>query len=154
MGQLKKLQKGAYKAIANAETQRITNDRLLEVAKEEKKRGKRKKGKNCGFGRVMGIEVIEQREEEARERAFLKAWKEDFSKIDTNIFIAPKKAIKASSPTKRASPTKRKALELIELGPKKKLRIECNGTAEIEAPVTQTRVGRRVKRTLKARIRA
>jgi hypothetical protein len=34
------------------------NDRLLEVAKEEKKGGKRKKGKNCGYGRVMGIEVI------------------------------------------------------------------------------------------------
>jgi hypothetical protein len=59
LDQLKKLRKGTCKAIASAETHRITNNRLLKVAKEEKKKGKRKKGKNCSFGRVMGIEVLE-----------------------------------------------------------------------------------------------
>jgi hypothetical protein len=59
LDQLKKLQKGACKALATAETNRITNNRLLEVAREEKQKGKRKKGKDCGFGRVMGVEVLE-----------------------------------------------------------------------------------------------
>ena len=106
------------------------NDQLLEVAKEEKMKSKRKKGKNCGFGRVIGIEVIEQREKEVEEKAFLKAWLAEFAKTSTDIFATPKRARKASSPIKR------KALEVIELGPKKKLRIEYNGTAEIEALVT------------------
>jgi hypothetical protein len=53
--------------ITNAETHCITNNWLLEVAKEEKK-----KGKNCSFGRVIGIEVLEQRDKEARDRAILK----------------------------------------------------------------------------------
>ena len=48
------------------------NDRLLEVAKEQKRKGSRKKGKDCGIGRVIGIKVIEEREEKAREATFLK----------------------------------------------------------------------------------
>jgi len=87
---LKKAQKGACKAIANAETQRVTNDRLLEVAKEQKRKGSRKKGTGCSVGRVMGIEIIEEREQKTREAAFLKAWKEDFSIIDPEVFTEPK----------------------------------------------------------------
>jgi len=72
LDQLKKLQKGACKAITVAETQQITNERLLEVAKEEKNRNKRKKGKDYRIGRVIGIEVLEQRDKEARDRVISK----------------------------------------------------------------------------------
>jgi hypothetical protein len=78
------------------------------VAKEEKRKGARKKEKDYGYGRVMGIEVIEQRDQEARDKAFLKAWKEDFTRINLDVFAGPK----AKPPCKkRTRKGKEKALE-------------------------------------------
>jgi DDE superfamily endonuclease len=163
LSQLQKLQKGACKAIASAETHRITNDRLLEVAKAENKRGKRNKGnrKDCNYGRVMGIEVIEQRRQFAKEKEFLKAWKEDFTKIGPDIFTALKGKSLAKRAIKASLPIKRKALEAIELGaielgPKKKPRTEEleKETEEVEALRARTRAGRVVKRTSKVRNKA
>ena len=71
--QLKRARKGACKAIANAKIQQITNDRLLEVAKEEKKRRGRKKAKDYGYGGVIGIEALKAKEQEERDRQFLLA---------------------------------------------------------------------------------
>jgi septum formation inhibitor MinC len=85
--ELKKAQKGACKALADSQTQRVTNDRLLEVAKEQKRRGARKRAEDCSSGRVIGIEAIEKREQKARDSAFLKAWREDFAIIDPKVFI-------------------------------------------------------------------
>ena len=104
LDQLKKVRKGAYKALTAAEIQRVTNNRLLEVAKEEKKRKSRKKGKDCGYGRVMGIEVLQQREQEQKEREFLNAWKEDFGMISLEVFMD-------SKATRKPRKKKEKALE-------------------------------------------
>jgi len=148
LDQLKKLQKGTCKALATAETNRITNNRLLEVAREEKQKGKRKKGKDCGFGRVMGVEVLEQRNKEAIDRAISKVWTTEYAKINPSIFTMPIAAKKASSPTKK------RALEVVEQSLEKRLRLEYIGEEEevrIEAPETRTRSGRTVKRTSKAR---
>jgi hypothetical protein len=148
LDQLKKLQKGIYKALATAETNRITNNWLLEVAREEKRNGKRKKGKGCGFGRVMGIEVLEQRNKEAIDRAISKVWTTEYTKINPSIFSMPIVAKKASSPTKK------RALEVVEQSLEKRLRLEYIREEEevrIEAPETRTRSGRTVKRTSKAR---
>jgi hypothetical protein len=76
------------------------NDRLLQVAKEEKQKRSRKKGKNCGYGRVMGIEVIEEREQEAGDRQFLKFWKEEFCKLGPELFA---ELPKPRSPCKKAT---------------------------------------------------
>jgi hypothetical protein len=65
-------QKGTCKALASTEIQQVTNDRLLVVAKTEKKKGARTKGKDCSYGRVIGIEIIGQIEQEVRDKAFLK----------------------------------------------------------------------------------
>jgi hypothetical protein len=55
---------------------------------------------------------------------------------------------------KASSLTKRKTLEVVEQGPKKKLRLEYKKKEEeigVEVSKTRTRVGRVVKRTSKAR---
>jgi len=95
----------------------------------------------------MGREVLEQRDKDARDRAILKVWTIEFAKISPDIFSISTRAKKASSTTKR------KALEVVEQGPKKKLRLECNGKERevgIEALKTCTRSGRTVKKTSKA----
>jgi hypothetical protein len=118
------------------------------VAREEKRNGKRKKGKGCGFGRVMGIEVLEQRNKEAIDRAISKVWTTEYTKINPSIFSMPIVAKKASSPTKK------RALEVVEQSLEKRLRLEYIREEEevrIEAPETRTRSGRTVKRTSKAR---
>jgi len=169
---LKKARKGACKALASAEIQQVTNDRLLEVAKTEKQKQGRKKGKDYGSGRVIGIEVIEQREQEARDNAFLRAWKEDFARINLGVFTDSKaksrkgkeKALEASvslldarlfnepialSPTKR----KRKALDQ-EIAPRKKSKGLQEKEVEAEQePEIRTRVGRAIKKTSKVQKR-
>jgi len=147
--QLKKLTKGACKAFATAIAHHITNGRLLEVAKEEKQKGKRRKGKDCGFARVIGIEVLEQREKEAIDKAISKVWTSEYAKISPDIFtisIAAKKT---------RSPIKKRALGVVEQRPEKRMRLDCNEEEEEEVriamPETQTRSGRTVKRTLKVR---
>ena len=99
----------------------------------------------------MGIEVLEQREKEAIDRAIQKVWTTEYAKLNPSIFTMPIAARKASSPTKRI------ALEVVEQRPEKRLRLESNRKEDkvrMEAPETQTRSGRTVKKTSKARNKA
>lgn len=48
----------------------------------------------------MGIEVIEEREQEARDRQFLKFWKEEFCKLGPELFA---ELPKPRSPCKKAT---------------------------------------------------
>jgi hypothetical protein len=149
---LKKARKGACKALASAEIQQVTNDRLLVVAKTEKKKGARTKGKDCGYGRVMGIEVIEQMEQEARDKAFLKAWNEGFN-ISPDIFTlttsTESKAKLAKPRYRKPAKGKGKALDKEkEASNKGKERIEAVEAVEAE-PEMRSRAGRAIKRTAK-----
>jgi hypothetical protein len=117
------------------------------VAKEEQQ-----KGKDCGFGRVIGIEVLEQREKEATDRAFSKVWMTEYAKINPSIFTTI-----VTIARKASSLAKKRALEAIEKRPEKRLRLESvqeEDEVRIEAPETQTRSGRIIKRTSKARNKA
>jgi hypothetical protein len=150
------------------------NDRLLEVAKEQKRKGSRKKRMDCSAGRVIGIEVIEEREQKAREVAFVKAWKEDFSIIDLDVFAEPKvksrkrkgKA-KAIEPTEatilldsvlfdepiESSPTSKRKATNEKARPRKKakeLQEQVESIIQVEALQVRTRARRIVKRTAKA----
>jgi hypothetical protein len=71
--------------------------------------------------------------------------------MHASVFTISIRAKKASSPTKR------KTLEVVEQGPEKRLRLEYNRKEQevrMQTPETQTRLGRIVKRTSKARNRA
>jgi hypothetical protein len=178
--ELKKARKGACKALADSNIQRVTNDRLLEVAKEQKRRGTRKRAENCSNGRVIGIEAIEEREQKARDNAFLKAWKEDFAIIDPKIFIEPKaksrkRKRKVTDAEAEAEAEAEATILLVDYrlfeepigsptkkGKKSKPRKKAKGaqkTVEIEAESwseseVRTRVGRVIKRTSKVQKRA
>jgi hypothetical protein len=91
------------------------------VAKEEKRRSQRKKAKEQTFRRVIGIEVIHQRQEEAQEKEFLRVWQAEFFKIDLDIFT---ESITTWKTRKPAAPKKRKALETVKLVPKRRVRLE------------------------------
>jgi hypothetical protein len=56
---LKKIEKGAIQAYTASTIQQITNDKLIKAAKQGQKR---RFDKARGFGRVMGVEVLMQRQ--------------------------------------------------------------------------------------------
>jgi hypothetical protein len=58
----------------------------------------------------MGIEVIEEREQEARDRKLLKAWKEEFCRINLEVFVGPKAKSPCKKPTRKGK-EKETALE-------------------------------------------
>ena len=66
---LKKLLKGATKAIANAKIQHSTNAELVSAKETQKRCGKHSR-KNYGFAWVMDAELIKEREIEYKTQAF------------------------------------------------------------------------------------
>jgi hypothetical protein len=91
---LKKLLKGATKAMTNAKIQHTTNAELIAAKEVKKRRGKRSK-ENYGFARVLDAELIQERENETKEKKFDAAWKE-LNRIKPTASKAKKKKKKGS----------------------------------------------------------
>jgi hypothetical protein len=86
-----KLAKGACKAIANVEIQQSTNTELLEAVAQNSRRSKRT-GEHYGLARVMGLEVVQEREEWASNKALDAVWN-SLLKLPLDLFQAPTKAL-------------------------------------------------------------
>jgi len=97
---LKKLLKGATKAIANAKIQHSQNAELI-AAKETQKRCNKRSKKNYGFARVMDAELIEERETEYKAQTFEEARK-DLYKIKPWVQAKKKKSSQSKRKPRKA----------------------------------------------------
>jgi hypothetical protein len=93
--QIQKLSKVASKAMANAITQSVTNSELLTALKHKKSRSNRS-NEHYGYGRVMNLDVIKEREAKVGEKSLKVAW-DALMRLGPDIFMAP---AKKSSPVK------------------------------------------------------
>jgi hypothetical protein len=99
--------------------------------KEQKRRGTRKR-EDYSTRRVIGIEAIEEREQKARDNAFSKAWKEDFSIIDPKVFVE----LKVKSRKRKRKATEAEAEAEAEAAAEAEAVAEVEAVAEAEAEAT------------------
>jgi len=86
--QIKKLHKVAIKAIANTTIQSSTNEELLMQLKKRKKREARTNEQLAGYGRYLGLEILEER----ATKHLQMVWK-DLLRLDPRLFSEIKKPV-------------------------------------------------------------
>jgi len=191
---LQKLEKGATKAFTDSRIQQATNNSLIKAAKES--RNKKKFDKAKGFGRVMGVEVLMQRQAEFIQKVIDSTWQAQYSHLDPDLFTSQKPKTKPKpnrGPNKRVwhaatkefrktepdiftidielapaspileqeSPKKRKTTALVPMPAKRRrytkkpivevIELDLEDSELAEIPVVQSRAGRVVRRTDKAK---
>ena len=95
---MKKIEKGAIQAYIASTIQQITNNKLIKATKQGQKR---RFNKAQGFGHVIGVEVLMQRQADFIQRVIDSVWKSDFGHLGPELFMSPKKKKPIKSPRKK-----------------------------------------------------
>jgi hypothetical protein len=133
---LKKLLKGAIKAMTNAKIQHTTNAKLIAAKEVKKRQGKRSK-ENYGFAQVLDAELIQERENETKEKKFDAAWKE-LNRIKPTTSKAKKKKgslLKGPPAKSRSHQATNQLIEQLSLAVLRFLQPESTSLVKATSPV-------------------